>query len=163
MRSARTFVMMLPLFFATVYAQQPAPPAAPAAMNDLEKQFHATLTNSSLTGFFTVGANPEARPDKYTIENLTKIDAETWKFDARIQYGGRDYRASVNVPVKWAGETPVLTLAQYAIPGQGVFSARILIHNGMYAGTWGNPTTGGKMFGMVVKNDAAATPAAPAR
>ena len=151
------------LLFVAMLVQQPAPTAPPVAMNDLEKQFQETLTNASLTGFFTVGDSAEARPDKYTIENLTKIDAETWKFDARIQYGGRDYRASVNVPVKWAGETPVLTLSQYAIPGQGVFSARILIHNGMYAGTWGNPTTGGKMFGMVVKNDTAAAPTAPAR
>jgi hypothetical protein len=140
------------LLFAALLAQQPAPTAPSVAMNDLEKQFQVALTNASLVGFFTVGDSPEARPDKYTIENLTKINDDTWKFDARIQYGGRDYRASVDVPVKWAGETPVLTLAQYAIPGQGVFSARILIHNGMYAGTWGNQTTGGKMFGMIVKN-----------
>ncbi len=93
---------------------------------------------------------------KYTIEGLTKIGTDLWKFDARIQYGGRDYQASVNVPVKWAGETPVLSMTQYAIPGQGVFSARILIHNGMYSGTWGSQAQGGKMFGMVVKNAPAA-------
>lgn len=82
------------------------------------------------------------------IEGLTKIGTDLWKFDARIQYGGRDYRASVNVPVKWAGETPVLSMTQYAIPGQGVFSARILIHNGMYSGTWGSQAQGGRMFGI---------------
>jgi hypothetical protein len=141
------------LLFTALLAQQPAPPAQ---MNDLEKQFQASLTNTSLTGFFTVGESPVTHPDKYTIENLTKIQDDLWKFDARIQYGGKDYRASVNVPVKWAGETPVLSLAQYSIAGQGVFSARILIHNGMYAGTWGNQSTGGKMFGMVVKNTATA-------
>ena len=144
------------LLLTVMLAQQPAP--APG-MNDLEKQFQASLTNASLVGFFTLGDSPEARPDKYTIENLTKIDGDTWKFDARIQYGGKDYRASVNVPVKWAGDTAVLSMAQYAIAGQGVFSARILIHDGMYAGTWGNQATGGKMFGMVVKNtDPAAAP-----
>ena len=108
-------------------AQQPA---SPVEMNDLEKQFQALLMNATLTGFFTVGESPEARPDKYIIEGLTKIGTDLWKFDARIQYGARDYRASVNVPVTWAGETPVLSMTQYAIPGQGVFSARILIHNG---------------------------------
>ena len=142
--------MIITLLLMTVMlAQQPAPAAE---MNDLEKQFQAALTNASLVGFFTVGDSPETRPDKYTIQNLTKLDGDTWKFDARIQYGGKDYQASVNVPVKWAGDTAVLSMAQYAIAGQGVFSARILIHNGMYAGTWGNPKTGGKMFGMVVKN-----------
>ena len=139
------------LLLTALLAQQPA---TAAEMNDLEKQFQAALTNTTLTGFFTVGDSPETRPDKYTIENLTKLEGNIWKFDARIQYGGKDYRASVNVPVKWAGETAVLSMAQYAITGQGVFSARILIHNGMYAGTWGNQATGGKMFGMVVKNTA---------
>ena len=143
------------LLVAALLIQQPAP--APA-MNDLERQFQAALSNASLVGFFTVGDSPEARPDKYTIEGLTKLDDDTWKFDARIQYGGKDYRASVNVPVKWAGETPVLSMAQYAIAGQGVFSARILIHEGMYAGTWGNQKTGGKMFGMIVRNTAPAAP-----
>jgi hypothetical protein len=141
---------MIPiLLFTALLAQQPAPPAQ---MNELEKQFQASLMNASLTGFFTLGDSPETYPDKYTIENLTKLKDDLWKFDARIQYGGKDYKASVDVPVKWAGETPVLTLAQYAIAGQGVFSARILIHNGMYAGTWGAQARGGKMFGMVVKN-----------
>jgi hypothetical protein len=142
--------MIVPLLLLTaLLAQQPAPAAA---MNDLEKQFQAALTNASLVGFFTVGDSPETHADKYTIDSLTKIDADNWKFDARIQYGGRDYKASVTVPVRWAGETPVLSLNQYAIAGQGVFSARILIHNGMYAGTWGSAAQGGKMFGMVVKN-----------
>ena|SRR6185503_20425594 len=147
------------LILTALLVQQPAPPAE---LNELEKQFQASLTNTTLTGYFTVGDSPEARPDKYTIENLTKLEGDIWKFDARIQYGGKDYRASVNVPVKWAGETAVLSMAQYAIAGQGVFSARILIHNGMYAGTWGSQANGGKMFGMVVKNPAPAD-AAPAR
>ena len=148
------------LILITLLAQQPAPTPA-VEMNALEKEFQASLTNASLVGFFTVGDGSATQPDKYTIENLTKIDKDTWKIDARIQYGGKDYRASVNIPVLWAGETPVLSMAQYAIPGQGVFSARILIHNGMYAGTWGAQGKGGKMFGMVVKNDTAA--AAPQR
>ena len=71
----------------------------------------------------------------------------------RIQYNKKDYKATVKVPVKWAGDTPVLMLQNYLIQGQGVFSARILIHNGMYAGTWGNQKQGGKMFGKVVKNE----------
>jgi hypothetical protein len=56
--------------------------------------------------------------------------------------------------VKWAGDTPVLTLSNYLIKGQGVYSARILIFNGMYAGTWGAQDHGGKMFGKIVKNEA---------
>ena len=31
--------------------------------------------------------------------------------------------------------------------------ARILIHQGRYAGTWGAPDHGGLMFGKIVKNE----------
>ena len=58
----------------------------------------------------------------------------------------------MQVPVKWADNTPVLTLESYLIQGQGVYSARILVFNGMYAGTWGAQDHGGKMFGDIVKN-----------
>jgi hypothetical protein len=91
-------------------------------------------------------------PDKYSILSITKIDADLWNIEASIQYGTKDYKATVKVPVKWAGDTPVLTLSNYLIQGQGVYSARILIHNGMYAGTWGAQEKGGKMFGKIVKN-----------
>lgn len=143
------------LLFAALLAQDQA---APVEMTAAEKQFQEAMTNVTLTGFYTVGESPETHPDKYTIEKLAKLKDDMWKFDAHIQYGGRDYRASVNIPVKWAGETPVLSMAQYMIAGQGVFSARILIFNGMYAGMWGSKDHGGKMFGMIVKNLPPASP-----
>jgi hypothetical protein len=137
------------LLSAVALAQEPAVELTP-----LEKQFQQSLDNVTLTGWFTVGDSGETREDRYTIERVTKIKDDVWKFDARIQYNKKDFRAAVNVPVKWAGDTPVLTLANYLIQGHGVFSARILIHNGMYAGTWGAQDHGGKMFGKIVKNSA---------
>ena len=62
----------------------------------------------------------------------------------------------MKVPVKWAGETPVLTLSHNLIKDHGVFSARTLIHGGLYAGAWGAKDHGGKMFGKIVKNEAPA-------
>ena len=61
----------------------------------------------------------------------------------------------MKVPVKWAGETPVLTLSNYLIKDHGIFSARILIHDGLYAGAWGAKDHGGKMFGKIVKKRSA--------
>lgn len=130
----------------------------PVVLTPLEKQFQESLDNVTLTGWFTVGDAGDTKEDKYTIEKVTKVKDGVWKFDARIQYNKKDYRAAVEVPVLWAGETPVLTLKSYLIPGQGVFSARILIHNGMYAGTWGAQDHGGKMFGKIVKNPPPAVP-----
>lgn len=139
--------LLLFLCLPALYAQE-------VEMNALEKKFQAEMSNVTFTGFFTSGDSGTTTPDKYTIEKLVKMKEDLWKIDARIQYGNRDYRATVEMPVKWAGDTPVLTMSQYLIPGQGVFSARILIHNGMYAGTWGAQDHGGKMFGKIVKNAA---------
>ncbi len=132
-------------------AQQP--PAGGVEMSAAERQFQESMSNVTLTGFFTVGDGSATMPDKYTIGTISKIDAEVWSIEASIEYGGRSFKAVVKVPVKWAGETPVLTLSNYLIPGQGVYSARILVHNGLYAGTWGAQDHGGMMFGRIVKND----------
>ena len=141
------------------FAQEPAAttapaPAIPLEMNALEKEFQSSMTNVTLTGFFTVSDSKETQEDKYTIERVVKIKPDVWNFDARIQYGKRDFKATVAVPVQWAGDTPVLTLNQYLIQGH-IYSARILIHKGRYAGTWGAPDHGGLMFGKVVKNEPA--------
>ena len=49
----------------------------------------------------------------------------------------------------------VLTLSNYLIKGQAVFSARILIHGDMYAGTWGSQSLSSKMFGKIVRHETA--------
>ncbi len=139
------------LLVASVLMAQDA--ATPVTLTASEKQFQEAMNNVTLTGFFTVGDSGETHDDRYTVEKITKVGDDLWNFDARIQYNKQDFKATVKVPVKWAGETPVLTLSNYLIKGQGVYSARILIFNGMYAGTWGAQAHGGKMFGKIVKND----------
>lgn len=139
------------VFVATILMAQEA--AIPVTLTASEKNFQEAMTNVTLTGFFTVGDSGETHEDRYTVEKITKVGDDLWNFDARIQYNKKDFRATVKVPVKWAGDTPVLTLSNYLIQGQGVYSARILIFNGMYAGTWGAQDHGGKMFGKIVKND----------
>jgi hypothetical protein len=132
-------------------AAAPKDPAPALPMNAAEKQFQESMSNVTMTGFFTVGDDPQTHEDKYTIEKITKIGDDLWNFEARVGYSNREFKAIVKVPVKWAGETPVFTLSNYLIKDHGVFSARILIHNGMYAGTWGAQDHGGKMFGKIVK------------
>jgi len=108
---------------------------AQVEMNDAEKQFQESMTNVTLSGFFTVGDDPATHVDKYSIGRITKIGDDLWNFEASIQYNDREFKATVKVPVKWAGDTPVLTLSNYLIQGQGVYSARILIFADQYAGT----------------------------
>ena len=134
-------------------AQETAPPPA-IEMTAAEKKFQEQMTNVTLTGFFTVGDSKDAQEDRYTIERVTKIKEDVWNFEAKIEYNKKEFKATIPVPVKWAGDTPVMTLNNYLIKGHGVYSARILVFNGMYAGTWGAQAHGGKMFGMIVKKDA---------
>jgi hypothetical protein len=139
-------------------AQDAAPPTL--ELNAAEKQFQESLNNVTLVGFFTQGDTAELHDDKYVIERVTKIKEDTWKFEARIQYNKKDFKVAMPLPVKFAGDTPVISLTNFAVPGFGSFTARVVMYNGAYAGTWGSAGKdghGGKLFGKIVKNEAAPT------
>ena len=151
--------MRLALFLSLgsfMLAQDTAPPAV--ELNDAEKVFQEALHNVTLLGYFTQGDSAELHDDKYVIERVTKVKEDTWKFEARIQYNKKDFKVAMNLPVKFAGDTPVISLTNFAVPGFGSFTARVVMYNGAYAGTWGSAGAnghGGKLFGKIVKNDAA--------
>ena len=142
--------------FAVAAQETPPVPLTPA-----EKAFQDSLTNVQLVGFFTTGDSDTLSGDKYTIERISKVKDDIWKFEARIQYNGKDFKVGLPVPVKWAGDTPVISVTKFAIPGYGVFDARVVVYGGDYAGTWSGGKAGGKMFGKIVKLEAA--PADPAK
>ena len=134
-------------------AQDPAP--APE-MTPVERDFQQMMTSVVMVGFFTVGDSTELHDDRYVIENVTKVKDGLWKFAARVQYNKKDIAVSLNVPVTFAGDTPVISLTRMAVTGLGIFDTRLVIYKGGYAGTWGGGDHGGKMFGNIVKNDAPA-------
>ena len=133
-------------------AQQPAPSVE---MTPVEKEFQQMLNNVILVGFFTVGDRPELHDDRYVIESVTKVKDGLWRFAARVQYNKKDMPVAINVPVFFAGDTPVLSLTRQAVEGLGTYDTRLVIYKGGYAGTWGGGAGGGKMFGNIVKNDGA--------
>lgn len=126
----------------------------------LEKAFEQSLTNSTLTGSFTIAGKEDESPKKerYTISSVSKIKGDTWLFKARVQYGKYDVTVPMPLEVHWAGDTPVITLTDLAIPGLGTFTARVIIYRGQYAGTWQHGTVGGHLFGKIEKNPTSATP-----
>ena len=139
-----------------VLAQDAAP--QPLELNAAEKQFQDSLNNVTLIGYFTQGDGAELHDDKYVIERVTKVKEDTWKFEARIQYNKKDFKVAMNLPVKFAGDTPVISLTNFAVPGFGTFTARVVFYNAVYAGTWGGAGHGGTLFGKIVKNEPAPTP-----
>jgi len=149
----------LVVFAGFAFAQDAAPP--PVELNDAEKQFQEAMNNVTLIGYFTQGDGAELHEDKYIIERVIKIKEDTWKFQARIQYNKKDMKVGMNLPVKFAGDTPVISLTNFAVPGFGSFTARVVMYQGAYAGTWGSTgkdAHGGKMFGKIVKNEPAPQP-----
>ncbi len=126
----------------------------------LERRFQKLLTGAVLEGSFTIdGRDSDGRlhKEKYSIRSVRKLPGGLWLFNVRIQYGGRDVTLPLPLPVKWAGDTPMISVSNIPIPGLGTYSARVLFHGNRYAGTWQGKGHGGQLFGSVVKAAAAAT------
>jgi hypothetical protein len=123
------------------------------AMNPAEHAWQDSMTNVKMIGSFTVGDGKELHDDAYLIEKITKVADGQWSFVAHIQYGGRDVKVTLKVPVQFAGDTPVINFTRQTVPGMGTYNAKVLFFNGGYAGTWGAGDHGGSMFGKIVKND----------
>lgn len=114
----------------------------------LEAELEKTLSGAVLAGKFQAGE--KVHEDRYTISKASKLTGETWLIHSRIQYGKRDVTVPIPITIKWAGDTPVLTLTDAGIPGMGKFTARILIYRGNYAGYWANEKGhGGQMWGKI--------------
>jgi hypothetical protein len=131
---------------------QAAPATQPAADTDaLEQQFIKTMTNAVLVGRFTTEGNNRApAEERYTIVSVKKIAGDLWLISARIQFGNKDATIPLPIPVRWAGDTPVLCVTDMGVPGIGTYSARVLIYDDHYAGTWsGSATHRGSLFGKI--------------
>jgi hypothetical protein len=150
---------------AATAAEPAAPPAtqpATGSANDRatqEKAFADLLTNSVMAGSFTAGRNGPPRMDRYTILKAAKAAGDDWVITAKIEYKGIGIPVDITVPVKWAGDTPVISVTNQKIPGFGTFTARVMFYAGQYAGTWDAGDHGGLMWGRVEKAAAPATPA----
>ena len=144
-----------------VLAQEPAKPAEQPlpSQEELIKKLEKDLTGVKLVGRFTVTGKEETTPkeEEYTITSAIKLtDPDLWMIKARIKYGKTDGVFPIPLLIKWAGDTPIITMTNMEIPGLGTFSTRVIIYEGRYAGTWQHGDVGGHLFG-VIKRDEPAT------
>ncbi|MAG94458.1 MAG: hypothetical protein CMJ48_12010, partial [Planctomycetaceae bacterium] len=72
-----------------------------------------------------------------------------WIFNARIKYGKTDLTVPLLLKVLWAGDTPMISLTGFKIPGMDVYSARVIFHGDRYAGTWQHGKVGGHLWGKI--------------
>lgn len=120
--------------------------------------FEEMLKGVKLTGRFSIIGRDEGRAsneEEYYISRVTKsAEGDFWVFNARIKYGANDYTIPLPIEVKWAGDTPVVTMTDFTILGQGPFSARVVFFEGKYAGTWSHGEVTGHLIGTFEKADA---------
>ena len=117
----------------------------------LEEDFRKSISGVTLVGHFTLGENSNLREEKYTIKKVSKISGSIWLFQVRIQYGSNDVTVPLPLNVKWAGDTPIITLTDLSIPGLGTYTARVIIYRDQYAGTWSAAEVKGQLFGRIVR------------
>ena len=153
-------------------APEPKTPESKPDPAELDKQFEKTMTGATLVGRFTVerpggnangNGNRQPGEDRYHINKVTKMTGDYWLFAARVQYGQKDVTVPMMLQVKWAGDTPVITLTNLSIPGLGTYTARVLIYSDHYAGYWSGGDHGGNLWGRIEHEEqrGADAPAAP--
>jgi hypothetical protein len=135
-------------------AQEPAKKDASPSREELIKKLEGDLTNVKLSGRFTVAGREDQSPkaEEYTITRAIKLpDGDLWMITARIKYGDKDTTVPMPLEIKWAGDTPIISLTNLAIPGLGTFTSRVVIYDNQYAGTWQHGKVGGHLFGRIEK------------
>lgn len=159
MRSGRFLAAaMILLSTALSNAAEPAKKALDRAT--LEKEFSAKLTGSALVGAFTVDGQETDKPphmERYELESVTKAVGDNWVFVSRIKYGQNDVKIPLTIKVLWAGDTPIISLTDFEIPGLGTFTARVMFYSDRYVGTWQHGEVGGHMFGRIEKGKPVST------
>ena len=144
--------LLLSLATASLLVAQTPPPE----LSTPEKQFQEMLNNVTLVGYYTLGDSPDLHDDHYGVDRVSKGKDDTWNFDAHVEFNKKDMKITLPLPVKFAGDTPVISLTNFMVPGFGSFSVRLVFFDGGYAGTWSaGGDHKGKMFGKIVKNNAA--------
>lgn len=137
-----------------VVAQDEKPKAETPSQEVLEAKFQKLLSNAVLSGRWSpidsAGLGPEKKEDKYEIVSASKIKDDQWVVNAKMRYGKNEMVLPIKVQVKWSGDTPVLIVSNLSMGGDKSYSARVLFHDGTYAGSWNSSTGyGGVIYGTV--------------
>ena len=127
-------------------AQKPLPA-------DPEERFKALFTKAYLSGRWAPlkeGALGEERTgDKYNIVSVVKGSGDNWTVNAKMKYRDQELVMPIPVQMKFVGDTAILTVDNLAIPGGGTYTARLLIYERTYSGTWRGQRGGGMLYGTI--------------
>ncbi len=129
------------------------------APTQAEAERNQTFTRS-MSGVTLVGQSTRLNregvfgPERYHIDGVTHLSGDTWLFRTRMDVHGKELPVPIPLTVKWAGDTPIITLTDLAIPGVGTYTARVILYRDQYAGTWSGEKAGGQLFGKIERSAA---------
>ena len=139
-----------------------APTTQPFDRAALERQFEQTMSGARLVGYSTDTRRPDDPPrkDGYTIDKVTKLPGnnDNWMFTARIPFRGAEIAVPLVIPVRWAGDTPVISVTDLTVPKMGTYTARVLVYRDTYVGTWFGRDHGGQLWGRIERAAATTAP-----
>ncbi len=126
------------------YAEEPEADAAPA--------FAAMLTDATLKGSWAPidgGALGDEKGDGYEIVSAKKKEGDVWVIVSKFKVDGEVVEYPMEVVVKFAGDVAVLVLDDAPTAGGGKYSARVMFHNDVYAGSWWGGEKKGTISGTI--------------
>jgi hypothetical protein len=158
--SSRSLLLTLPTAVALIatslvpcFAADTPPAATTSASADQEAKLVATFANATLKGRWAPlkdGQLEEEKEDTYQVVSAKKLEGERWEINARIQSHGRMVTCLLPAIVKWAGDTAVL-LFDNIVDFPRRYSARLMIHDDTYSGTWSGGDHGGMLYGVITR------------
>lgn len=124
-----------------------------ATQDMLDHKFQEMMRGTTLVGrSASLNSDSIGGEERYVIDGVSKLTGDTWMLRTRLQCCGKnELPVPLPVSIKWAGDTPVITLTDLSIPGMGTYSARVVLYRDQYAGIWNGKRGGGQVFGKVVR------------
>lgn len=115
------------------------------------------MNRATMVGHFTVtgedAGGGKLTEERYELGEVKRLESGDWLIQSRIRYGDHDVTIPLTLPIRWAGDTPVICVDDMLIPGLGTFTARVMVYRGHYAGFWTGKDHGGHLFGVIEPAD----------
>ncbi len=129
---------------------------APSPTNP-EERFKTLFTKANLSGRWAPlrdGQLGEERGgDTYHIVGVTKGAGDTWIVQARMRYRDQELMLPIPVQMKFVGDTAIMEVNNLPTPGGNTYTARLLIYERTYSGTWKGQRGGGMLYGTITNEE----------
>lgn len=120
---------------------------------DPKERFKALFTKATLSGRWaplTDGVLGEERGgDKYNIVSAVMGEGDRWIISAKLKYRDQEFVMPIPVKMQFAGDVAILTVDNLAIPNGGTYTARLIIYERTYSGSWKGQRGGGMLYGTI--------------